>query len=227
MPYSDYEPLLAYASNLETASPVPEEELARYRGLLPEGLLEFWRRHGNQLIFGDGFMQMCDPATFDPVIRDWFEGDPEFDPERLVVYAMGSFGDLHMSDGTTMSYSVHSQLGEFTAGRFNPPSTGENHLDFFLAHALKLGTVTPRYIDKGDLHSKAVAKYGPLSQGQMFTWVPALQIAKQGNRIEKVDAEVQISVLQDFGPLKYIADKFTDDGIYMGTDFQRFIGRQG
>ena len=227
MPYADYEPLLAYARNLDTAKPVPEAELGRYRGILPDGLLEFWARHGNQLIFGDGYCQMCDPATFAPVIQDWFEGDPEFDPQRLVAYGFHSFGQLMLCDGTTTSYGVYPQLAEFTAGKFNPPPTGENYLDFFLAHTLKLGTVTPRFIDKDDRHTQAVAKHGPLSQGQMFTWVPALQIANQGNRIEKVDAEVQISILQDFGPLKYIADSFTDDGIYLGTEFKRYIGPQG
>lgn len=226
MPYTDYEPLLAVARNLDSARPVPEAEIARYRGVLPDGLLEFWARHGNQLVFGDGYSQMCDPATYAPVIQEWFEGDPEFDPQRLVVYAVGSFGQLSMCDGTTREFGVYPQLGEFTTGKFNPPPTGENHLDFFLAHVFKLGTVTSRFIDKDDLHTKAVAKHGPLAQGEMFTWVPALQIAQRGNKIEKVDAEVQIAILQEFGPLKYIADNFTDDGIYLGTDFKRFIGRQ-
>lgn len=226
MPYADYEPLLAHARNLDGAKPVPEAEIARYRGVLPDGLLEFWARHGNQIVFGDGYIQMCDPATFAPVILDWFAGDPEFDPQRLVVYALGSFGQLNMCDGTTREFGVYPQLGEFTTGKFNPPPTGENYLDFFLAHVLKLGTVTPRFIDKDDRHTEAVAKHGPLSQGEMFTWVPALQIAKKGNRIEKVDAEVQIAILQEFGPLKYIADNFTDDGIYLGTEFKRFIGPQ-
>jgi hypothetical protein len=225
MPYSDYEPLLAHARNLDTVTPVPEAGIAPYRDILPDGLLEFWARHGNQLVFGDGFIQMCDPATFAPVVQDWFEGDPEFDPRRLVVYAMGGFGDLMMCDGTKTHYNIHTQRSEFTATNFNPPPTGENYLDFFIAHALKLGTVTPRYIDKDDLHNESVAKLGPLSQGEMFTFVPALQMASVKNRIEKVDAEVQISILQDLGPLKYIADNFTDAGIYMGTEFRRFIGR--
>ena len=77
MPYIDYDPLLAHARNLDSAKPAPEVEIARYRGVLPEGLLEFCARHGNQIVFGDGIMQMCDPATFAPIIQDWFEGDPE------------------------------------------------------------------------------------------------------------------------------------------------------
>ncbi|WP_105383823.1 GAD-like domain-containing protein [Neorhizobium alkalisoli] len=227
MPYSDYEPLLAHARNLDSATPVREAEIAPYRGILPDGLLEFWARHGNQLVFGDGFVQMCDPATFAPVIRAWFEGDPEFDPQRLVVYAMGGFGSLYICDGTKIHHNIHTQSSEFTAMKFNPPPTGEDYLDFFLSHALKLGTVTPRYIDDDDLHTEAVAQHGPLSRGEMFTWVPALQMASVGNRIEKVDAEVQISILQDFGPLKYIADNFTPVGVYMGTEFRRVIGPRG
>lgn len=226
MPYADYEPLLAVARNLDSTRPVPKAEIAQYRGILPEGLLEFWARHGNQLVFGDGFVQMCDPATFAPVVKDWFEDDPKFNPNRLIVYAMGSFGQLIMCDGTATSYNVTPQLSEFTEGKFNPPPSGEDYLDYFLAHVLKLGTVTPRYIDKYDRHNDAVAKLGPLGQGEMFTWVPALQIAKEGNKIEKVDAEIQLSILQELGPLKYIADNFTPDGIYMGTEFKRFIGPQ-
>lgn len=227
MPYADYEPLLAVARNLGDARPVPEAEIVRYRGILPEGLLEFWARHGNQLVFGDGFIQMCDPATFAPVVNDWFEGDTQFDPDRLIVFAIGSFGQLEMCNGSLTNYSITPQLSEFTEGKFNPPPSGENYLDYFLAHVLKLGTISPRYVDEYDQHNEAVANLGPLSRGEMFTWVPALQLAKRGNRTEKVDAEVQLSILQELGPLKYIADKFTPDGVYLGTEFKRYIGPQG
>jgi hypothetical protein len=227
MSYADYEPLLSVARNLDKAKPVAKEVMARYQGILPDGLLEFWARHGNQLVFGDGYIQMCDPALFEPVISSWFDGDPEFEPDRLIVYGLGYSGDLMICDGSTHNISVDVQGSEFRRDRFNsPPKTGENYLDFFLAHVFKLGTVTPRFIDKNDIFNEAVTKHGPLAQGEMFTWVPPLQLAKMGNRIEKVDAEVQISILQELGPLKYIADKFTDDGIYMGTEFKRFIGPQ-
>lgn len=227
MPYSDYEPLLPFARNLDTAKPVPEAEAGRYRGILPDGLLEFWVRHGNNIVFGDGYMQMCDPAVFAPIIRDWFEGDPEFEYSKLPVFARSSIGNLYLCDGSLEAYAIYAQLGEFAHGPYVPPPTGECHLDFFLAHQLKLGTVTPRYIDEYDTHTEAVAKHGPLAPGEMFTWVPALQIAKEGNRIEKVDAEVQLAILQELGPLKYITMNFTEDGLYLGTEFKRYIGPQG
>ncbi len=227
MPYSDYEPLLAHARNLDTAVPVPESRIAPYRGILPDGLLEFWAKHGNNLVFGDGYMQMCDPSTFAPILKDWFKGDDEFDPDRFAIYAIGSFGRLAMSDGTKNDYSIEVQRSVFDHGNFNSPASGEDYLDYFISHILKLGTVTRRYVDDDDLHNEAVAKYGPLAQGEMFTWVPALQIAKEGNRIEKVDAEVQLAILQELGPLKYITMNFTEDGLYLGTEFKRYIGPQG
>ncbi len=226
MPYADYKPLLAHARNLEKAKPVPEAEITPYRGILPDGLLEFWARHGNEIVIGDGYRQLCNPRTFAPFVSEWFEDDPEFEAARLIVYGLDYSGSLLICDGTTNSMDINTQGSEFTSGQFNPPPTGENYLDFFIAHVLKLGTVTPRYIDKDDIFTEAVAKHGPLSQGEIFTWVPPLQLAERGNEIEKVDAEVQIAILQELGPLKYIADTFTDDGIYMGTEFKRFIGPQ-
>lgn len=227
MPYADYEPLLSVARNLAEAKPVPENTISKYRDIIPDGLLEFWARHGNQLVFGDGYTQMCDPGMYAPVIEAWFESDPDFEPRKLVVYGLDYSGTLLISDGTLNDLAIDVQGSEFKRYKFNPPpKTGENYLDYFLAHVFKLGTVTPRYIDKHDIFTEAVAKHGPLTRGQMFTWMPPLQLANSGNKIEKVDAEVQISILQELGPLKYIADKFTDDGIYLGTEFKRFIGPQ-
>jgi hypothetical protein len=226
MPYSDYEPLLAYASEISKTTPVSQSVAAHYRGRLPDGLLEFWLRHGNEFAFGDGYSQMCDPETFSPVIKNWFEGDQEFHHSNLIVYGYSSFGSLFVCDGTNNLGTIHSSQSNFQYAPFKSGSNVDRDLDYFIASTLKLGTVKPRFIDKNDLHNRAVAKHGPLAQGEMFTWVPPLQLAKSGNRIEKVDAEVQISILQELGPLKYIADKFTDDGIYMGTEFKRFIGPQ-
>jgi hypothetical protein len=227
MPYSDYEPLLDHARNLDAVKPVSADKIAPYVDILPEGLLEFWTRHGNELVFGDGFIQMCDPTTYSSSIEEWFRGDPEFDPQSLIAYGIGYSGTLLISDGTLNVISIDVQGSEFRRDKFNPPRTGENYLDYFISQIFKRGTVTKRFIDKNDIFTEAIAKHGPLSPGEMFTWVPALQLAKSGNKIEKVDAEVQISILQELGPLKYIADKFTDEGIYMGTEFKRFIGPQG
>ncbi|TDK29361.1 hypothetical protein E2F50_22630 [Rhizobium deserti] len=93
--------------------PVPLHEINSYRGRLPEGLLEFWAKYGRG-IWPGGRSQLCDPATFAPLLEELFEGDPEFHAEDLLVYAMGAFGNLHLTDGSMRAILIDVNYRFFT-----------------------------------------------------------------------------------------------------------------
>lgn len=73
--------------------PVPYEEAERYRGRVPDRLIEFWVRHGWGS-WRDGLFWLCDPEPLMEPMHDLFAGDPEIDAGRLVPYFRDAFGDV-------------------------------------------------------------------------------------------------------------------------------------
>ncbi|WP_414833992.1 GAD-like domain-containing protein [Afifella sp. YEN Y35] len=69
------------------------EELASYRGKLPNSLLEFWEAHGLG-IWLDGFFQFCNPDKYQSILKFIFAKDNEFKSNRSYVIGMSAFGEL-------------------------------------------------------------------------------------------------------------------------------------
>lgn len=232
MSYAHYSQLLDTAVDLDAGQPVPEPEIARFDGLVPEGLQEVWRRHGNQLVFGEGRVQLCDPRVLQDALAPWFEGDPELDLARLVPYAIGSVGDILLTENTLRSMCIHTSMSRLSIGRFNPPSSGATNVDFFLAHALSSRCEDFAAGAADDLHVNCVARHGAPALGEMLGWEPALQLAEQvsetrKSKLKTFNALERIAYLRDLAPLelhRMFKDLF-EAVPYGGETFVRFVGR--
>lgn len=228
MSYDHYLPILAYVTNPADAMPMPEAEIARFAGLVPDGLADVWRRHGNRLSFADGRVQLCDPVAMQARLAPWFSGDPEFDIARMVPYAYSSSGDILLTNGTLETFSIALPASEFKTGRYNPPPAGAPEIDFYLAHSLNV------YLDAAfiemmgfDLHAESAAELGALAPGEIFTYSPPLQQMAEGSTLVKAPILETIENIQASGPLE-LHRTFNDEleaARYQGQTFVRTIGR--
>ena len=227
MSYDHYAALLRQAVDLDAAQPVAEAEIARFDGLVPAGLQEVWRRHGNQLVFGEGRVRLCDPQAVQTVLAPWFEGDPQLDIARLVPYAISSIGHISLTDNSLRSIMLSPSSSQLSIGGFQPSPSGETDLDFFLARGLSGRAKGVTGLKGGDLHTQGVAKNGPIGPGEMFGWEPALQLDKKRKaKLTRFVALERIAYLRDLAPLE-LHRSFRDvfEAVpYGGETFVRLIG---
>ena len=234
MSYDHYASVLREAVNLDAGQPVPEPEIARFDGLVPEGLQEVWRRHGNQLVFKEGRVQLCDPRAVQAVLAPWFECDPELGLAQIVPYAITSLGDILLTENTLRSIFIHTSMSHLSIGRFSPSPSGETDLDFFLAHALSSECEGFVAWEGDDLHADGVARNGAPALGEMLGWDPALQLAEQvsetrKSKLKTFNALERIAYLRDLAPLelhRVFKDVF-EAVPYGGETFVRFVGQPG
>ena len=228
MSYENYTQVLKQAINLDESQPVPADQIARFDGLVPDGLQEVWRRHGNQLLFAEGRVQLCDPKAVQAVLKPWFDGDPEIDIEELVPYAISSLGDILLTDNSLRSMSINTSMSRLSIGTFNPPPPGEEDVDFFLAHALSGECEGFAAWAADDLHVNCVARHGAPGLGEMFDFDPALRAREDPNaKLNKFNALERIAYLRDLAPLElHRVFKNVQEAVpYGGETFVRFVGK--
>jgi len=86
--------------------PVSEETFNKYRGKLPDKLLEYWREFGF-CGCGEGRLWMVDPAAFEDVVEAWLEDTPLAGSDHYHVFARTAFGELFLwgeKGGQTLRY---------------------------------------------------------------------------------------------------------------------------
>ncbi|EJM95415.1 GAD-like domain-containing protein, partial [Pseudomonas sp. GM74] len=89
---------------------VPASSIERYRGKLPNQLLEYWAEHG-WCGYGDGIFWIVNPQEYEGVVASWLEGTEfeAFDIYHLI--ARSAFGDLYLwGERTGFSLKITSVL---------------------------------------------------------------------------------------------------------------------
>lgn len=157
--------------------------MEKYRGRLPDGLVDEWTTNGWCRYANDVFW-FVNPDLYVDVVSQWL---PEWAAEdAAVVFARSPFGDLLVShDGKPGQLNVHYGRYVEIGGR----------LDVFLGYVLDSG-----YVDHamdGELARQAVGKLGALEDDEMFTFEPALALggAHELGYVQKVKLFPQLSLL--------------------------------
>lgn len=65
----------------------------RYRGRVPDAMIEFWQQSGTGIIL-DGYFQFCDPDKYASIMQLVFDGDSEIEVEETHVLGFGAFGTI-------------------------------------------------------------------------------------------------------------------------------------
>jgi hypothetical protein len=166
--------LVAKLGEPERARKLPAAEIARYEGTLPASLLNFWRDHGRGS-YQNGRFWICDPQPFGPALAEIFAGDREFDPDLMLVVGYTALGKLLIWHQTLKQVSVYlTQSSVATVPPENriDPATGKPFSDDFTIAAFVTGM---RYYDE-PLVAAAIVELGRLDEGEIYGFVPALQL---------------------------------------------------
>lgn len=229
MSYEDYAPILQQVTNFDSARPVPDAQIRQFGDLIPDGLSELWRRHGNTLLIGDGRVQFCNPAVIQAALAPWFMGDLELSIDRLVPFVYSSFGSILLIDGSLTLYDLDLNFSKLMVTPLAPSSESAVFLDRYVAHSLHISmTFFPVLEGDIDYHAEGIKKFGPIGIGEVFGWEPPFQVVMdETNQLQKFKITELIARFQTLGPLEYHRT-FRDEveaAKYLGETFIRNIGK--
>lgn len=178
---------------------VPLSSIERYRGRLPDQLLEYWKEFGWSG-YAMGLFWVVDPQEYEGVLVEWLSGSQFEGKDDFHVIALNAFGDLSIwgekfgyafTIASPVSYVVPRQ--SFTV----LPDDMDREVQYFFL------TQNRDYEDTYDLFEEAHAELGELEYGQMYGFVPALALggAVVVENLQKVSAVEHLTFLAQLDEL--------------------------
>ncbi|RXE86807.1 GAD-like domain-containing protein [Pseudoalteromonas sp. A757] len=194
-----------------------DEDIEAYRGLLPDNLLEYWQKYGF-CGWGEGRLWIVNPADYQGVLGSWLKGTRFEQMQRnglddFSVIAIDAFGEMYIwGKNSGNSLSITSCYGmifpTFNEHEFIEDGD-ELTLDLFFANKVS------SEIDLKDHHEQplfecALEKLGPLENGEIYGFVPALNLGGEPKleNLQKVKATEHLAFLADLGEKRVMADIF-------------------
>ena len=178
---------------------VPLSSIDRYRGKLPNQLLEYWSEHGWSG-YGDGIFWIVNPQEYEGVVASWIEETKLIEKDNYHLIARSAFGDLYLwGEKTGSSLQITSVLSRFIFDNYEITNEQmDRELQDFL---LSMDVDTNDY---GDLFKLAKKKLGTLHHDEMFGFVPALMLGGPDtlDHLEKVKAVEHLTLLSQIAELQ-------------------------
>lgn len=178
---------------------VPISSIERYRGKLPNQLLEYWVEHG-WCGYGDGILWIVNPQEYEGVVASWLEGTKFADFDNYHLIARSAFGDLYLwGEQTGASLKLTSILSRYTT--HTSIFTGEQMDKGLRNFLLSRDVDTNNY---GDLFKPAKKKLGNLRHDEMYGFVPAFMLGGPDtlDHLEKVKAVEHLTILSQITELQ-------------------------
>jgi hypothetical protein len=73
---------------------VPSSTIQRYRGKLPDRLLQYWEEYG-WCGYADGLFWTVNPQEYEPVLEAWIGNTPFMEEDAYHLIARSAFGKLY------------------------------------------------------------------------------------------------------------------------------------
>lgn len=188
---------------------VPPEKIEKFRGKLPDKLLEYWQVYG-WCGYAKGLLWTVDPDEWDDTLEDWIGDTPFMEKDAYYVIARSAFGKLVLwGTNTGQSLQVTAPYGWVYPSL--DPDFKEDGPD--LSVQLFFSSTSRESFDLNDtegepLFERTLEKLGPLGHDTMYGFVPALALGGEPSlaRLQKLDAHVHLNILSQLTELQLMPD---------------------
>ncbi|MBB2838886.1 UNVERIFIED_ORG: hypothetical protein GGE64_002631 [Rhizobium etli] len=207
----------------------------RYRGKLPDAMVDFWIEHGRGQ-WRDGLYWICDPEPIMPVLHTLSAGDPEFDAGRMVPFLRDAFGEVSIWHPTFKVITLNVNSGTVTTTDITtkviegmPPFDD----DMAVASAVDASVFDINgWVDSttGKPVFDAVRRrLGPIDASQVYTMVPHFRLGGAGAAKDfSIGGFIEyLGVLTQMGPFtfeRYVDPKESGRGAFGHLEAVRTIG---
>lgn len=199
-PSEDFEYFLTKFGQPFTSKPASEETLNKYRGILPNKLLEYWQTYGF-CGFKDGLLWLTNPEEYDDILEEWLP-EEKLEKHRFYVIARSGWGELFVWEPTYGNkYAIDPLLGWITEGNSDEDWISEGKTDKALEWFIT--GQKPTFLDKTNsneesLFELSVERFGGLSDNEIFTFIPFLFAGgkQELEAVRKVDLFVHYDIVR-------------------------------
>lgn len=189
---------------------VPPEKIEKFRGKLPNKLLEYWQTYG-WCGYADGLFWTVDPDEWEPILSAWIGSTPFVKRDTYYVIARSAFGKLvFWGTNSGQSLKIVAPYG-WAFPAFDPEAFAEDGPD--LSIQLFFSATSREAYDFDDLNDmplfeQALKELGPLDHDTMYGFVPALSLGGSASvdQLQKLDAHVHLMMLSQLTELRVMAD---------------------
>lgn len=158
--------------------PVPARSLEKYKGKVPNKLLEYWQLYGWGG-YGQGLFWTVDPDAWEPVLDAWIGDTPFMSSDAYHVIARSAFGELFLwGEKTGFSLSISPAYSRIFP-RTRSVITSDQERDFetqLFFESTERGHLDFSDVDERGLFGQAVEKLGILDHDTMYGFIPALAL---------------------------------------------------
>ncbi|MEQ2024896.1 GAD-like domain-containing protein [Xenorhabdus szentirmaii] len=182
---------------------VPTEAIDKWLGKLPSQLLYYWKTEGWNS-YQNGLFSIINPSDYESIVDMWLKDTPFESEDAYHAIARSGFGELCLcgeKTGTNLIISCAFNTIYYNKGNFYEKSKQRADLDISTFFASK-------YLDSFDIEedddiwcfSKAVEKYGPLNENEVFGFEPAIFLGGDVtlDNIKKLDVYIHLDILSQF-----------------------------
>ena len=157
------------------STPVSVETLAKYRGKLPDRLLEYWQEFGF-CGFKDGIFWLTNPEDYEDILAEWLPED-ELEKQSHYVIARSGFGDLFVWNSELgYEYEISSLWRwilkiDIHFSDWIRDGRADEVIDIFIG-SNRYEELDTQDNDGNPLFQRCVELWGPLAENEMFTFAP-------------------------------------------------------
>lgn len=198
----------------QSLEPVAETTFQKYRGKLPDQLLEYWREYGF-CSFGAGLLWTVDPAPYAPLVDLWLQDTGLLSKDQYFVIGRSAFGKLFLwGTASGQSLKIDSAWGMMFP-RDQRAKVAAGKADFLAQRFF--GGFERADLDQEDdrgtpLFQRALSTLGQLRAGEMYGFEPALALGGRpdSKNLRKVQAIPHLTILAGLGERKLMRDIVQD-----------------
>jgi hypothetical protein len=153
---------------------VPTSSIERYRGKLPDQLLQYWDEYG-WCGYADGLFWTVNPHEYEPALEAWIGDTPFMERDAYHVIARSAFGDLYCWGEKTGFTLRVCCIGSFAV----PHARSTAPLE--IAAQRFFGIRNLKENDFDDYFARALKTFGRLKADEMYGFVPAIAAGGNGD----------------------------------------------
>ena len=182
--------------------PVDAATLQKYRSILPQRLLGYWKDFGF-CGYGEGLFWTVNPADYEDILALWLADTPLWEREKYHVIARTAFGELYVIGEESLDDTIiNPHYATILPGDPADKILNEEEKDRYIG--IFFGTQTLESLNFSDqndtpLFKRALKKLGPLTHDEMYTFVPALAAGGIADieHVQKVKIHEQLALLAE------------------------------
>ncbi|WP_339140841.1 GAD-like domain-containing protein [Pseudoalteromonas galatheae] len=192
-----------------------DEQTQYYQGTLPNNLLEYWKEYGF-CGWGKGRLWMVNPKDYQAILTEWLRGT-KFEKmqndgvDSFYVIAVDAFGEIYVwgkNSGNCLKItSPYCMIFPDFSNDDYLEDGEELTLDLFFSTKMSTEIDLKDHNEK-PLFERAVEKLGPLENGEIYGFAPALALGGEPKleNLQKVKATEHLAFLADLGEKRVMAD---------------------